>query len=61
MSSERSLEHAWLELGPPCLVAEGCLEERTETPFEWEESKLGKRGTALEGRRPVAGARIAGR
>ena len=33
------------------LVIEGCLEEGTETPFGWEEGRLGKRGTALQGTR----------
>lgn len=45
------MEHASLVLCPPSLVTAGRLEERTETPFGWEEGKLGKRGTAPEGRR----------
>ena len=40
----------------PFLVTEGSLEEVTETPFGWEEGKLDKRGTALQGRRLMGGS-----
>lgn len=42
------MEHASLVLCPPSLITAGGLEERTETPFGWEEGKLGKGGLPLK-------------